>query len=67
MKTQHVFFDDYSNLTVNCQSLGIERAGNPTTSQLLDYCGDRITYNEANYIARDIKNKGRKDAKKSKK
>lgn len=67
MKTQHIFFDDDSNLTVNCQPLGIERAGQPTMSQLLDYCEDRISYNEANYISRDIKNKGRKNVKKSKK
>lgn len=67
MKNIFLSVEDDSNLTVNCRSRGILQASQPLEGQLLDYCGDRISRYEANYIARDRKNKGRKDAKKNKK
>ena len=60
MKNIFLSIEDDSNLTVNCQSFGILQAGQPLQSQILDYCEDRISYNQANYISREIKNKGRK-------
>ena len=67
MKNIFLSTEDDSSLTVNCRSLGTLQASQPLESQILDYCGDKISYNQANYYARDRKNKGRKDAKKNKK
>ena len=67
MKTIFLSCEDDSNLTVNCHSFGILQAGQPLQSQILDYCEDRISYNQANYISREIKNKGRRNGKKIKK